>query len=121
MKNSLPMMQKRMMPVMTLEAKSLSLNWEAIWMAPFSRKTRRKEMTTMTKVLNLASQATMMAVKPRPPAVEVEMVWPAPATAMKPARPQMAPEMAMVRIKTLESLMPAYRAVFWLSPTTAIS
>ena len=49
----------------------------------------------------------MMAVKPRPPAVEVEMVWLAPATAMKPARPQMAPEMAMVRIKTLDSRMPA--------------
>ena len=29
------------------------------------------------------------------------MVWLAPDTAMKPARPQMAPEMAMVRMNTL--------------------
>ena len=51
----------------------------------------------MTKGLNLASQATMMAVKPRPPAVSVEMVWLAPETAMKPVKPQMAPERIMVR------------------------
>ena len=63
----------------------------------------------------------MMAVKPRPPAVEVEMVWLAPETAMKPARPQMAPEMAMVRMVTFFTLMPAYRAVFTESPTTVIS
>ena len=29
----------------------MSLNWVAIWMAPFCRKTNRKEMSTMTKVL----------------------------------------------------------------------
>ena len=46
---------------------------------------------------------------------------PDPATAMKPARPQMAPEMAMVRMVTFFTWMPAYRAVFSLSPTTEIS
>ena len=48
-----------------------------------------------------------MAVKPRPPAVEVEMVWLEPATAMKPARPQIAPDSAMVRMVTFLTLMPA--------------
>ena len=32
--------------------------------------------------LNFASQATMIAVNPRPPAVEVEIVWLEPETAM---------------------------------------
>ena len=40
------------------------------------------------------------AVKPRPPAVLVEMVCPAPATAMKPAMPQIAPDIITVRIIT---------------------
>ena len=64
-------------------------------------------MRIITNVLNCASQATMIAVKPRPPAVEVEMVWLTPATSMKPAMPQMAPEMAMVRMVTFLTLMPA--------------
>ena len=38
-----------------------------------------------------------------------------------PATPQTAPESIMVRKKTFLTLMPIYRAVFWLSPTTAIS
>ena len=32
----------------------------------------------MAKGFSLPSHATMMAVKPRPPARPVEMVWPAP-------------------------------------------
>ena len=63
----------------------------------------------------------MMAVKPLPPAVEVEMVWSRPATSRKPHSPQMAPLVIMVRMMTRRTLMPAYRAVFSLSPTTAIS
>ena len=42
----------------------------------------------MTTALNLESQATMIAVKPRPSAVLTEMVCDAPLTAMKPDRPQ---------------------------------
>ena len=75
----------------------------------------------MIKVLNLESHATMMAVNPRPSAVAVEMVWLAPLTMTKPAIPQMAPEIAMVRIITYLTRIPAYLAVFSLSPTTEIS
>ena len=52
----------------------------------------------MIKGFIFASQATMMAVKPRPPAVLVEMVRETADTARKPAKPQMAPDRAMVRI-----------------------
>ena len=76
-------------------------------MAPFSRKTISADISIITKGLNLASHATMIAVKPRPPAVLVEIVWLAPATAIKPARPQIAPEMHMVRMMTLRTLMAA--------------
>ena len=55
-------------------------------------------MRIITKGFILASQATMMAVKPRPPAVLVEMVRDTAETARKPAKPQIAPEMAMVRM-----------------------
>lgn len=75
MKNSLPMMKNKMMPVRILAAYSLRLNWEAISEAPRSKKTIKKEIKIMTKALNLASHATMMAVKPLPLAVAVEMVW----------------------------------------------
>ena len=49
------------------------------------------------KVLNFAIHATMMAVNPRPFAVDVEMVCAEPLTRMNPAIPQIAPEIAMVR------------------------
>ena len=58
-------------------------------------------------VLNLAIQATMIAVKPRPPAVLTEMVWSAPATPTMPATPHTAPEISMVRMMTRRTLMPA--------------
>ena len=41
------------------------------------------------------------------PAVLVEMVWLAPETSMKPARPHIAPEMAIVRRMTFLTEMPA--------------
>ena len=49
----------------------------------------------------------MMAVKPRPPALVVEMVWSLPATIRKPQRPQIAPEISIVRTVTRRTLMPA--------------
>ena len=110
-----------MMPVITSEAFSFRLNWEAICPAPFCMNTRKNDTRTMANALNLLSQDTMMAVNPLPPAVLVEMVWLAPLTMMKPAMPQMAPDRAMVRIITFFTLIPAYLAVFSLSPTTAIS
>ena len=62
-----------------------------------------------------------MAVNPLPSAVIVEIVWLAPLTITNPAIPQIAPEIAMVRMMTLFTWIPAYLAVFSLSPTTAIS
>ena len=106
---------------MTSEAFSFRLNWEAICPAPFCMNTRKNETRIMANALNLLSQETMMAVKPRPPAVLVEMVWLAPLTMINQAIPQMAPDKAMVRRITFFTLIPAYRAVFSLSPTTAIS
>ena len=76
-------------------------------MAPFSINTMPKATRTITKVLNLDSQATMIAVNPRPPAVEVEIVCPDPLTRINPATPQMAPETAMVRSSTFFTLIPA--------------
>ena len=55
----------------------------------------------------MPAMATMMAVKPCPPAVLVEIVWSLPATIRNPARPQMAPEISMVRTRTQRTLMPA--------------
>lgn len=60
----------------------------------------------MNTGLNLASQETMIAVKPWPPTVLVEIVWSVPATSIRPARPQTAPEMAIVRTITRPTSMP---------------
>ena len=76
-------------------------------MEPLSRKIKSAEMRIMINGLNFASHATMMAVKPLPPAVLVEMVWLAPDTARKPAMPHSAPEINMVRVMTLGTLMAA--------------
>ena len=56
---------------MTSLAESLRLKVEAISEAPRSRNASRKAMSSITKVLNLASHATIIAVKPWPPEVEV--------------------------------------------------
>ena len=62
-----------------------------IALAPRLRNTSRKLVNTMVKGLNLASHATMTAVKPRPPAMVVVMVWSVPPTSSNPATPQTAP------------------------------
>lgn len=54
-------------------------------------------------------------------AVFVAMVCLFPATMMKPQSPHIAPERIRVRIVTFFTLIPAYFAVFSLSPTTEIS
>lgn len=92
---------------MISEAFSFKLNWDAICPAPFCMNTRKKDTRIITKVLNLLSQETMMAVKPLPPAVLVEMVWLAPPTMIKPAIPQIEPDSAMVRRITRFTLIPA--------------
>ena len=66
-----------------------------------------KDTNIIVNVFSLDSHATTMAVKPRPSAMPVEMVCPAPPTSTKPATPQIAPEMAMVRMMTRLTLMPA--------------
>ena len=43
--------------------------------APCLKKISRKLLAIMAMGLNFASQATMTAVKPRPPAMVVVMVW----------------------------------------------
>ena len=63
----------------------------------------------------------MTAVKPRPSTSVVVSVWSLPAVSRKPAKPQSAPEISIVRMMTHSTLMPTYRAVRWLSPTTEIS
>ena len=45
-----------------------------ICVAPLPMNTRKNEIRIIIKGLNFASQETMMAVKPRPPAVLVEIV-----------------------------------------------
>jgi len=92
---------------MISDAFSFKLNWDAICPAPFCMNTRKKDTRIITKVLNLLSQETIMAVKPLPPAVLVEIVWLAPPTMIKPAIPQIAPDRAMVRRITRFTLMPA--------------
>ena len=72
---------------MISDAFSFKLNWDAICPAPFCMNTRKKDTRIITKVLNLLSQETIMAVKPLPPAVLVEIVWLAPPTMIKPAIP----------------------------------
>ena len=78
-------------------------------------------MPTMAKGLSWASQATVMAVKPAPAATPEYRVLLAPETSRKPTTPAMAPERNMVRMMTQPTFRPAYRAVFSLSPMTAIS
>lgn len=56
---------------------------DTICVAPWSKKMMSDVMTIMVIVLNLASHAMIMAVKPRPPAVLVEMVWSTPGNADK--------------------------------------
>ena len=71
--------------------------------------------------LNLASQETMTAVKPRPSTMVVVSVWLVLPTSSSPARPQIAPDRSIVRMMTFSTLMPTYLAVRSDSPTTAIS
>ena len=75
----------------------------------------------MAKGWSWASHATVMAVKPTPAATPAWRVLSAPEHTTKPTMPERAPERNMVRMTMRLTFMPAYRAVFWLSPTTAIS
>ena len=94
-------MKNRMIPVITSEADSFNWYSLAICVAPFPINTRKKEIRIMINGLNFASQDTMMAVNPRPPAVLVEIVWEDPLTSRNPVKPQIAPDNAMVRMMTL--------------------
>ena len=76
-------------------------------MEPCCMKQRSTAISAMKSGLKFAIQATRMAVKPRPFAVLTESVCPAPPTITAPARPQIAPEMAMVRSMTRCTEMPA--------------
>ena len=100
------MMKKRMMPVSMSPKASFRPKSVAISLAPRSRNTSRKLASTMKTGLNLASQDTMTAVKPRLSESEVVIVWSVPATSRKPARPHSAPEMSIVRMITRSTLMP---------------
>ena len=106
MKNSLPMMKNRMMPVRISEKEWFRPKAVEISPAPRSRNTSSREVKTMMMGLNFASHDTMTAVKPRPPAIVVVTVWLMPPTSSRPARPQIAPESAIVRMMTFSTLMP---------------
>ena len=67
-------MKKSIMPVMISETSFERLNSEAIATAPFCKNTSKAEIKTIVSVLNFASHATIIAMKPRPPAVAVEIV-----------------------------------------------
>ena len=90
-------MKNRITPEMICETYSFRPKSEAICTAPLSRNDSSAEIRIMTNGFILASHATMIAVKPRPPAVEVESVWLTAETARKPAKPHSAPDRAMVR------------------------
>ena len=77
-----------------------------ISLAPRSRNTSSRLVKIMMMGSNFASQETMTAVKPRPPTIVVVTVWLMPPTSSRPARPQTAPDKAMVRIMTFSTLMP---------------
>lgn len=78
MKNSEPMMKNKMMPVRMSQKELLRPKEVEISVAPFSRNTSSRLVSTMNTGLNLASQETMTAVKPRPPARVVVIVWSVP-------------------------------------------
>ena len=69
--------------------------------------TRNADTRSIPSGLRLAIHATMMAVKPLPPAVDVDIVWLAPLTMTAPARPQIPEDMSIVRITTFLTLIPA--------------
>ena len=73
--------------------------------APLSKNTIRNVVNTIYNGLNLASQDTIIAVKPRPPAVVVLIVWFVPPTNKRPAIPQIAPETTSVLITTFFTLI----------------
>ena len=62
-------------------------------------------MTAIAHTLNFASHATIIAVKPRPPAVLVEIVWEEPLTRINPAIPAIPPEIPTVRTMTFPTLI----------------
>ena len=85
------------------------------------KKVIKKEVATMYKGLNLASHATIIAVKPILLALSVLIEWLMPLARSKPTSPQMAPDKTKVLIITFLTLIPIYFAVFSDSPTTVNS
>ena len=65
-KNSLPMMKNRMIPVKMSANEWFSINRVEISLAPRLSNTSRKLVKIMMIGSNFASQETMTAVKPRP-------------------------------------------------------
>ena len=74
---------------------------------PFSSTLNKNDTTKIMPGFSWHSQATMMAVKPTPPATPMERVMSLPATWHTPARPATAPERNMVRSTTRFTWMPA--------------
>ena len=74
MKNSLPMMKKRITPVRMSPKDWFRLKRVAISPAPRERKTSRKLVRIIQTGLNFASHETMTAVKPRPAVIVVVSV-----------------------------------------------
>ena len=79
MKNSLPMMKNRMMPVRMSEKDWFRPKVLEISPAPRPRTTSSRLVKIMMMGLNFAIHDTMTAVKPRPPTMVVVRVWSVPA------------------------------------------
>ena len=90
-------------------------------MLPFWSTAKRKETITMPTGLRFASHATMIAVKPTPPATDLERVCSVPHACTMPAIQQTEPLRTIVLMVIFPGFMPAYLAVAWLSETTIIS
>ena len=83
------------------------LNVDSMVPLPFSMMPKSMLVSRIPAGDSRANQATIMAVKPTPPATESVSCMSAPLTCITPARPQMAAERNMVRKTIFFTGMPA--------------
>ena len=100
-------MKNRMIPI-SISAADFGMPI-VVWMRlePRSRMAMNSEYKIMSSGFMPLSHATVMAVKPAPPPVSVVRLPSAPLTCKKPAKPQIAPLMNIVRRMMRGTFMPA--------------
>ena len=113
MKNSHPIMKKYTSPIMISEIELLVIPKE-VWTCdiPHVKNVINNDVAIIIRGLNLASQATMIAVNPIFFADSVLIVWLMLPASNKPISPHIAPEITMVLIITIFTFIPTYLAVF---------